>query len=101
MARIHVLHIPKRGGSALHAALALITHTHAMMLHEHLTRLATIPYGEKVIFSIREPMRRLVSGFNTRLRRALNNNEWSLLEEKAFANFPTPNAVRRAFPILI
>lgn len=95
MARVHVLHIPKTGGSALHAALTPLADTHGVTFHGHLMRLADIPRGEKVIFGIREPRTRFVSGFNSRLRKGLplNNIEWSAVEKEGFAKFPTPNSL--------
>lgn len=92
-----MLHIPKTGGTALHSALGAIPDG-TFRLHGHLIRLDDIPRGEKVIFSIRDPISRFVSGFNSRLRKAQPRGyiEWTPVQQEGFRLFPTPNALAEA-----
>lgn len=94
--RVHFLHIGKTGGSALKYALKdiLSTKTHLLILHEkHHITLKHLPKGEKVIFAVRNPVERYISGFCSRLRkgRPKYNYQWSKGEEEAFTLFNTPN----------
>lgn len=60
--------------------------------------LRDIPVGEKVIFGIREPVSRFVSGFNSRLRmgRPKYDIPWTNEEEWLFRRFGTPNDLAEA-----
>jgi hypothetical protein len=95
---IHFLHIGKTGGMAIKHALQPVARSHGILLHTHEVSLRQIGAGDRVIFSIRSPIARFVSGFNSRLRRGLPTliSAWKFGEEEAFARFPTPNALAEA-----
>ncbi len=95
---IHFLHIGKTGGMAIKHALEPIARDHGILLHTHEVSLRDVGAGDRVIFSIRSPIARFISGFNSRLRRGLPNliSPWKFGEEEAFARFPTPNALAEA-----
>ena len=52
----------------------------------------------QVVFFVRDPVARYVSGFNSRLRqgRPKNDRPWTPQEEVAFRRFPTPNSLAEA-----
>jgi hypothetical protein len=54
MNRVHFLHIPKTGGTALGTALGQLTQTSPIVFHGHFARLADIPIGENVILMVRD-----------------------------------------------
>jgi hypothetical protein len=91
---VHVLHIGKTGGTAVKHALApvLSTAVPGLQLHQHQTRLRDIPCGEQVVFFVRDPISRFVSGFHSRQRQGQprHNFPWSDGERQAFAQFSTP-----------
>jgi hypothetical protein len=95
---VHFLHIGKTGGNALKEALASALTSHNIAFHQHATGLADIPVGEPVIFFVRHPLSRFVSGFNSRLRqgRPKLNSRWSADEKVAFRKFPSPNLLAEA-----
>lgn len=66
---------------------------YAICLHPHYSTLRDIPIGESVIFNIREPISRFVSGFYSRKRQGQPKGfwPWSKDEKKAFEYFSTPN----------
>lgn len=91
---LHFLHIGKTGGSAIKETLRPRAELN-FLGHPHDVRLTDIPVGEQIFFSIRHPVDRFVSGFNSRLRRGRPRNDvaWSPGEAKAFSRFPTPTAI--------
>lgn len=95
---IHFLHIGKTGGSAIHAALALVRSEFGIQPWGHEQKIPHITPGEKIFFAVRDPISRYISGFNSRLRkgRPRNNNEWSAKERIAFERFSTPNKLAEA-----
>lgn len=92
---VHFLHIGKTGGTAVKHALmqAMDSSTHRIELHDHSTRLADVPAGELVIFFVRNPLSRFVSGFYSRQRQGAPRYQspWSDQERTAFERFRTPN----------
>tara|TARA_B100000674_G_scaffold360971_1_gene303741 strand:+ start:2673 stop:3404 length:732 start_codon:yes stop_codon:yes gene_type:complete len=116
--RVHFLHVGKTGGSTIkHAIKAtaiklnpqlskkdvrddkiidlskLTNNKLEIIFHGHGTSLADIPKDEYFVFSIREPISRFVSGFNSRKRqgRPRYNCPWTQSEKKAFQTFNTPD----------
>lgn len=94
---LHFIHIGKTGGSAVKEVvqsrpeLGVVTHPHEVGLRE-------LPPGTPLFFTIRHPVDRFVSGFNSRLRRGRPRNDlaWSDGEARAFTRFSTPNALAEA-----
>ena len=97
---VHILHIGKTGGSVVKEALkfCLLDGKFKIELHDHSFRLKDVPNGEKVVFFLRDPMKRFISGFYSRKRKGQPryNFPWSSGEEEAFKHFKTPNALALA-----
>lgn len=93
--RAHLLHIGKTGGTAVQNALAPHLHDgkYEIVLEPHRTTLADVPEGEAVLFVLRHPVERFISGFNDRQRRGLPSyfSMWSQDEAEALACFLTAN----------
>ncbi len=98
--RAHLLHPGKTGGTALKAALAPVAQDgrYEIQLHRHNVLLSDIPAGDRVFFSVRAPLDRFVSGFNSRQRKGRPRYDipWSAAEERAFTTFPSPDSLGRA-----
>jgi hypothetical protein len=94
----HILHIPKTGGTAIVEALAPVASAFRIKCRRHDVRLSDIPEDEDIVVFVREPVRRFVSAFNTRLRRGRPRYSfgWSSGEAVAFARFSTPNQLAEA-----
>lgn len=94
---VHLLHIGKTGGTAVKHAVKSYPVTNAYLIrrHGHKTGLRQIPNGQRVVFFLRDPQTRFVSGFYSRLRegRPRFNNPWTPDERSSFERFPTPNAL--------
>jgi len=92
---IHFLHIGKTGGTAVKYALkdSLITKDYVIHRHKHKIQFMDIPKGEKIIFFLRDPITRFVSGFYSRKREGKPKYfyPWSREEKVAFEYFYTPN----------
>lgn len=90
------LHISKTGGTALSEVLERFEDK--VRKRGHRFRLEDIPETRKVVFVVREPVDRFVSGFNSRLRKGLPRHRlpWSPAERVAFRRFKTPNALAEA-----
>lgn len=92
---VHFLHIGKTGGSAVKYALKEHTETgsYIIRLHTHEVTLKDVPAGDGVIFFLRDPISRFVSGFNSRQRQGRPRivSRWSSQETTAFEHFHTPN----------
>lgn len=97
---LHFLHVSKTGGTAIKYVLKQhrTTPEYAIVLHGHRKRLRDVPEGDKVIFCLRDPISRFVSGFYSRLRQGRPRYfvRWSKDEEIAFKNFDTPNQLALA-----
>lgn len=97
---VHFLHIGKTGGSAVKEALKynLYTKNFKIKLHGHDFRLKDIPAGDRVVFFVRDPIKRFVSGFYSRQRKGgpKYNLPWHPNEEVAFCQFNTPNELALA-----
>lgn len=94
---VHLIHVGKTGGSAVKHALSKhsVTSKYVIQLHPHETGLRDIPAGEKVIFFVRDPVSRFVSGFYSRKRqgRPLYICKWTPAEEAAFKEFDSANSL--------
>lgn len=92
---LHFLHIGKTGGSAVKHALAPHSSSshYVVYLHAHNYRLAHVPKGDKVIFFLRDPISRFISGFYSRKRQGQPRYyfPWTENEKMAFEEFSTPN----------
>lgn len=90
---IHFLHIRKTGGTAITEALRPVADSHGIVLHDHQTRLSDVPRDHRVVFFVRHPIARFVSGFCSRQRRGLPRHryEWNDAEAQAFRCFRTAN----------
>ena len=88
---INLLHIGKTGGTAVKTALAAAHPPDKVLLRlrPHRVRLSDVRQDEKVVFFLREPISRFVSGFNSRQRqgRPRYDNPWSPAEQVAFSRF--------------
>ncbi len=90
----HILHIPKTGGTAVRVALGGLPRG-VFHCGGHMARLTDVPAGETVVFGIRDPISRFVSGFNSKLRKGQPRNhvEWTPVQQEGFARFPNPNSL--------
>ena len=93
---VHFLHIGKTGGSAIKYAIEPYLATsspYIIYLHPHRVRLRDVPKGESIVFFLRDPISRFVSGFYSRQRQGQPRyfNPWSPDEKIAFEHFSTPN----------
>lgn len=112
---VHLLHIRKTGGTAIKETMSNLpsiikwktqyftfvvpkNQRFCCFLHRHFTTLKDIPRGHKVVFFVRDPISRFVSGFYDRKRQGLPRYEspWSPSEEEAFKLFDTPNKLAKA-----
>jgi hypothetical protein len=95
---VHFLHIRKTGGTAIAEALRPIAGSYGLVLHDHATKLSDIPRDHKVVFFVRHPIPRFVSGFLSRLRRGLprHHYEWNAAEAEAFRHFRKANDLAEA-----
>jgi hypothetical protein len=95
--RIHFLHIGKTGGSAVKSVLKEFIETpqYILNLHGHATALNDVPEGNSVVFFLRDPVSRFVSGFYSRKRKGQPRyySEWSPKEKEVFEHFATPNEI--------
>jgi hypothetical protein len=92
---VHLLHIGKTGVTAIKYALKphLVTPYYVIKLHPHRVKLRDIPRGDYVIFFLRDPITRFVSGFYSRKRQGQPRFSfpWSHDERIAFEKYDTPN----------
>lgn len=95
---VHFLHIRKTGGTAIIEALRPIAESHGIVLHGHATKLSDIPCHHQVVFFVRHPLSRFVSGFWSRLRRGLprHHYDWNEAEMEAFRHFRKANDLAEA-----
>lgn len=97
---LHLLHIRKTGGTALKFALSKhqVTPSVVFHTHPHRIRLSDIPENHRVMFVVRDPVSRFVSGFGSRFRKGApaHNVPWTQEEEKAFSHFQDPNSLALA-----
>lgn len=98
--QLHFLHIGKTGGSALKYVLQdfVDTRHYSLQLHRHGVSLKDVPQGQGVIFFLRDPISRFISGFYSRQRKGQPRyySEWNPYEKKVFEHFSTPNDIALA-----
>lgn len=95
---VHFLHIRKTGGTAIAEALRPVAGRYGLVLHGHATKLREIPRDHLVVFFVRHPIPRFVSGFFSRMRRGQprHHYEWNEAEVKAFRHFQSANDLAEA-----
>ncbi len=97
---VHFLHIGKTGGSAIKLALkqSSTNSRYTFRYRPHQINLKDVPEGEKVVFFLRDPISRFISGFYSRLRqgRPKYTSPWSEAEKAAFECFHTPKQLALA-----
>lgn len=99
-----VLHIGKTAGTALMSVLKQhlrrVPDAPIAAFHHSMTlpRLRERYPDAKVVFFVRDPIERFVSGFNSRLRQGLprHHHAWTPAEQAAFERFATANALAEA-----
>ena len=104
MQHVCILHIGKTGGTALKAVIAshkqiqpnapIETFDHSYSIE----RVCSEFPNSKIIFFVREPLNRFISGFNSRQRhgRPRHDSPWSEDERLAFERFSSPNSLGEA-----
>jgi hypothetical protein len=97
---VHILHIGKTAGTAMKSALRGYENAgdFEFVLYDHEWHLHHVPRGEKVVFVLRDPISRFISGFYGRQRQDLPRHDvpWSPGEAVAFGRFKTPNELALA-----
>ena len=91
---VHFLHLGKTGGTAIrHALKDIKSNRYVMHFHRHDVTISDIPRGEGVVFFLRDPIARYLSGFYSRQREGKPKyySPWSPAERIAFSTFSTPN----------
>jgi Sulfotransferase family len=93
---VHFLHVGKTGGTAVKRALRQAglpdTPYGPIELHRHRFRMQDVPPDDFVMFCVRDPIARYLSGFHSRLKKGQPryHSEWTARERVAFEEFPTP-----------
>ena len=90
----HFLHLPKTGGTALrHAIGAVQSANHTIMFHPHSVRLRDLPDDDAFFFTVRDPVARFVSAFNSRSREGAPRyaTPWTASERAFFTRYSTAN----------
>jgi len=97
---IHFIHIGKTGGSAIKYVLMNYKSTPncEIFFYGHAVGLMNIKRGDRVIFFLRDPIKRFVSAFYGRQRedKPRYYSPWSDEEKRAFKIFKTPNELALA-----
>jgi hypothetical protein len=110
---VHFLHIGKTGGTAVKSALHgagvgyfreenaskfAETAYGRVHLHNHAFRLRHVPPDDYAVFFVRDPIARMVSGFQSRLKsgQPRYRSDWTPDERTAFEAFPTPQRLAAA-----
>jgi Sulfotransferase family len=99
---VHFLHIGKTGGTAIKWALRRSeipdTPYGPIQLHRHSFKMRQVPLTDRVIFFVRDPISRFMSGFYSRQSKGQPRYyyEWTEGERAAFEAFPSPQALAAA-----
>jgi hypothetical protein len=104
-----VLHVGKTGGLAFKEAIrgeargVQSVYQDAapdsrILVHSHFVGLRDVPVGDEVVITLRDPVARFVSGFNSRQRQGLPKhfNAWKPGERRAFERFSSADELARA-----
>ncbi|MBL0371215.1 sulfotransferase family 2 domain-containing protein [Rhizobium sp. KVB221] len=102
-AKYAFLHIRKTAGSAFrevlqqHNRLSSENRIRYLSHAQTLQKIAEADTTANLIFIVRDPVSRFVSGFNSRLRKGKRGDKsWRMREERAFSHFSTPNQLAEA-----
>jgi hypothetical protein len=96
MGALHFLHVRKTGGTALKRGFRKAglpeTPYGPIELQPHALHFRHVPADDHVIFCLRDPVARFVSGFYSRLRKGQPRYfiEWRPVERAVFEAYPTP-----------
>lgn len=98
---VHFLHIGKNAGTQLKLICDQINECSEVIRivkHSHKSKLTDLPEGSRFFFSVRDPIRRFVSGFYSRKRKGQPRIyvEWSEGERAAFTRFEHANDLAEA-----
>lgn len=99
---VHMLHVGKTGGTAVKTALRRCGKDPSVhvriVLHGHRVYLSHVPPWDDVVFFVRDPISRYVSGFNSRQRegRPAHYHPWRPGERRAFERFATADELARS-----
>lgn len=97
---VRLLHIGKTGGTAVKYALRSCSRTKDFLIipEAHSTTLRDVSPGEKVVFFLRDPVERFVSGFYSRQRQGRPKyvSRWSPAEAEAFERFSSADLLAKA-----
>lgn len=97
---IHLMHIPKTGGTALGNALKTVSGIEGkVIVYPHSMTLPKIPIGEQYAFIVRDPITRFIAGFydmktssfRARSNKTITENVHHDYQLTAFDRFETPN----------
>jgi hypothetical protein len=91
---VHFLHVPKTGGTALNEALSPEIAEGRAVWHGHDVRLCDLPTDLPIVFFLRQPLSRFISGFNSRLRQGgprYQEFPWTKEQAEIFKEFRSPN----------
>lgn len=94
----YILHIGKTGGNSLRHVLQPLEQQFGIQVLRHRSTLKDVGPGDRAIFTVREPVSRFISGFNSRLRQGRPRNDvpWKGGEIETFARFKAPNELAEA-----
>lgn len=97
---LHFLHIQKTGGTAVAAALEgrQPLGPYHVEYRGHGSGMRRVPLGDGVIFFLRDPLSRFISGFRDRQAQGQPryDSPWSFGEYLAFRRFKTPDQLARS-----
>lgn len=96
--RYHLIHISKTGGSVLQEVFKSLGKGTGVVPHGHGMKLRDVSAEERAFFVVRDPVKRFVSGFNSRLRKGqpLRFHDWKDKEKVTFARFTSARDLANA-----